>query len=393
MGPEQSIQAPGGPQFARPYQSDIYMPVSGGRSSMDRTTVFGVDTEQKMAKNPSNKLIKSAFNGVWSIHNPIKIGPESRTGHFFVNDELNRCCYIGDGILQSGETTFDLWKVSLDTLEWTKIPLYGLNLAPRTGEKAVLYKGVIIVFGGYSEPNYLTDLHAINPQTGEIKMLESNGELPAPRSSPIMEVVNGKVYMWGGFNGNWIDDLNVLDLSTMQWSFYPQNVSGRTNIPSIVFGNHILSYGGSKAGGLLDIDTTTNIVSIVQTSGQAPPPKAMGGGMVLIGDLAVYLGGKTEFQGSLVYACNLSKNWWFVFHVLPDGETVSVEDGFVSDLGLFMIPKFNSFSAVYDEKERSILTFLGEPHALSPVINKIHIANALAHINLREDMISVLNLK
>ena len=136
--------------------------------------------------------------------------------------------------------------------------------------------------------NLVDTANQIILQICELKMISATGDLPIARSSPIMQYVNGKIYLWGGFNGNWINDLIVLDMHTLEWTFYSQNITGPTNIPSVVFGNHIFSYGGSKAGGLLDIDTTRNIVQIVQTTGSQPPSHIMGSGMVLINDHIIY---------------------------------------------------------------------------------------------------------
>ena len=393
MGADQSSEAgmPMGGSFNRPIQSDVYMPFNGTRSSIERQTAFVLEPQQQETHKVSQKVIKSAFNGIWSTITSDKIGPQSRTGHFTIRDLEGRCVYIGDGMSENGETIFDLWKLDLDSLEWSPVVLHGDDISPRTGARAVLCQGLIIVFGGFSDPDYFADLHVIKPETGEVKFINAKGDLPIARSSPIMEYVNGKIYLWGGFNGNWINDLNVLDMQTLEWRLYPQNISGRTNVPSVVFKNYIISYGGSKTGGLLAINTDTNVVSIVQTTGPQPPSQSMGSGMVLIDEHILFFGGKTNFQGSLIYACNLTKQWWFVFHILPDGETVSLEDGSITDVGLFMIPNIHSFSAVYDPKNRTILAFLGEPFSMASVIQKFDIADALAYINLREDMITALD--
>ncbi|EAX86142.1 Kelch motif family protein [Trichomonas vaginalis G3] len=388
MGGDQSIDPN---DYARPFQKDIYLPIGGARSSEDRQQTFGVSVDEDLAKT-KQKIVKSAFSGIWSTFSPSSIAPSPRTGHFTVHDIENRKVYIGYGMLESGEIVFDLWCLSLNNLQWNMMKISGESITPRTGAKAAFYKNSIIIFGGFADSTYYSDIHYINLETLQLKFLQTTGNLPVPRSSPIMEVINDKLYIWGGFNGNWISDLSVLDLQTLEWSNYPQNIIGRANIPSVVYGKHILAYGGSKSGGLLDIDTQNNIVQIIQTTGPAPPPAALASGMVLIQDHLIFFGGRTEFEGSLVYAYNISKRWWFVFHVLPDGQTASLEDGTISDMGLFMIPKFHSFSAVYDANTRTILSFLGEPYLSYPVIHKFEVAEALAYLNLREDMTDILNI-
>lgn len=389
MGNDQSVDPT---DYARPFQKDVYLPIGGARSSEDRQQTFGFAVDKDPTRQKQT-LVKSAFSGIWSTYTPSSLAPDPRTGHFTVFDQDERKVYVGYGMLESGEMVFDLWCLDLHHMQWTLMKTSGETISPRTGSKAVLYKNSIIVFGGYANSTYFSDIHYINLSNLELKFLQTTGDLPQSRSSPIMEVVNDKLYLWGGFNGNWISELNVLDLKTLEWKVYPQNIIGRANIPSVVYQNHILAYGGSKSGGLLDIDTENNVVQIVQTTGPAPPPAALASGMVLIQDHIIFFGGRTEFEGSLVYACNLTKRWWFVFHVLPDGQTASLEDGTISDMGLFMIPKFHSFSAIYDGYSRTILSFLGEPYLSYPVIHKFEVADALAHLNLREDMTDILSLQ
>ena len=389
MGNDESVDGTTISKVAPLYRTDSYMSITGIRNNEDRINK-NYNTIQLQRTSKINHLIKSEFNGVWSTYFPERMPPESRHGHFTVEDKENRVVYIGDGMSKEMHYMFDLWAFELDKKEWHQIHLNGEILSPRVGVKAVLYNGVILAFGGYSDPRYFTDLHAINPKTGEVKRIQTTGEEPSARSTPIMHVIDNKLYLWGGFNGYFPNDLYVLDFQTMHWEKYPQNITGRTNVPSVVYNGHILSYGGSKNCGILDIDPSTKTVSIMQTSGAQPPSNAMGSGMTLIDDYLFFFGGKTQYSGSLVYACNLQKKWWFVFHVYPDNETVSLEDGIVTDIGLFLLPNLSSFTTFYDEKNRKIVSFLGEPHTFTHVVNEFEISEALAHLSLREDMCDVL---
>jgi hypothetical protein len=78
--------------------------------------------------------------------------------------------------------------------------------------------------------------------------------------------------------------------------------------------------------------------------------------------------------------------WWFVFHVAPDGTSVTHLDGKVDSVGLFMMPRMHSFCMCYAKERREIVSFMGAPMNDPPQLNVIEIGNALSAIHLREDM-------
>lgn len=376
----------------RPYSKDIYNPIGGGRFIPERGFDYEIDADSnKLQSNFSLNVYKAPYPCIWSTYFPKKITPQSRTGHFSAIDEDSRYVYIGNGITENNEMLFDLWRLNLDSLEWENVILSGDQLQPRSGSKAVIFRHILIVFGGYSGTEYLNDMYYVNLSTGEVKLAQINGPLPTGRSSPIFNLVNGKVYSFGGFDGKWVNELCIFDLNTTQWTIIPTEIQGRTNVPSVVYGNQIYSYGCSKAGGILVIDTATNDIKIVQTNGPSPPSTSLGSGMILVGDHLIYFGGTSEFSGSLMYLFNIPAKKWSILHVCPDGDTTSYDDGVITTQGLFMIPKFQSFGTVYDPYKRRIVSFLGQPYNNYHSIQRFDIHDAIAHQNLQNDMVSVLN--
>ena len=115
--------------------------------------------------------------------------------------------------------------------------------------------------------------------------------------------------------------------------------------------------------------------------------------MTIVDKFLIYFGGKTQYETTLVYACDLERMWWFVLHVVPDGDSVSAHDGRVSDIGLFMLPAMNSMSVVYSPTRRSVLAFLGEPFAFPLATQILDISDAIAHFNIRDDMLAALHHK
>jgi hypothetical protein len=248
----------------------------------------------------------------------------------------------------------------------------------------------LVLFGGFSEPAYFGDLHTIDVDTGEVVLLDTSGESPAPRSTPVVIAYSNKLYIWGGFNGELPTELNVLDFPSKVWRRYDHNVSGRTALSYVLHEHTIYSYGSSKNGGMLMIDLEANEITTRQTTGAEPPSAVMASGMVQIGKYAFFFGGRANTHWTLMYACDLSKLWWFVFHVKADGESVSVTDGCVSESGLFMLPRIHSFSMCYVAKTRKIIAFLGNPETDPPPLFIVAVGDAMAVIHLRDDLLSAL---
>ncbi|KAH0787086.1 Kelch motif family protein [Histomonas meleagridis] len=339
----------------------------------------------------NKKIVKSAFEGIWSVTTPDSSGPCSRTGNFYVYDNYSHTAYIGYGLSGKHEPLFDLWALDTFTRKWREIKLTGLKLSGRIGSRSCLIGTHLVIFGGYSEPNYFGDLHTIDINTGEVQLVVTKGQPPTPRSTPITAIYNNKFYVWGGFNGNWPNELNVLDFSNMTWTQYPQGAGGRTAVPSAIIGNKLYSYGGSKSGGMIEIDFDNNTVNVRQTIGSEPPSNVMGAGMVKIENYLIYFGGKAKNEYTLMYGCNTKKMWWFLFYILPDGESVTVNDGKVNDIGIFMVPRIHSFSVCYVPEKRELVAFLGYPTKDPPQLFLVNIGQAMGVVHLQDDLLSMLS--
>ncbi|OHT16202.1 Kelch motif family protein [Tritrichomonas foetus] len=341
---------------------------------------------------PKN-LFNPPFHGEWSVYLPNMKSPRARTGHFTITDEENQYSYIGYGTANNGETLGDLWRLDLTSLTWKEVKLHNAN--PKNGCRGVLYNRKIILFGGFINNSYSNDLQAIDIDTGSVVLIDQTGDIPEARSTPLVGLHDHKIYMWGGYNGNWPNSIHVLDLKNMNWQTYHQHEKGRTSVPSIVSKGRILSYGGSHASGLftLDMNLSPPETKIYQTFGVSPPPDVMSAGMIRVNDFIFYFGGKAkDSDWTILYALDVPKKWWFVFHVRPDGETVSISDGSVSENGIFMLPRIHSFGAAYSSARRAIVAFLGWPAVEPPSLFMIKIGEALSCINMRSDMCQMLKL-
>lgn len=388
MGNDSSVVEPSA--FVRPYSSEIYVSLGEPRMSDERHDyAFARNSLELHERRPC--LLKSSFSGIWSIRYSESISPVPRKGQFYYYDDENHKCYIGYGINSDSNLLSDLWIFDTHESIWTQKKLIGDTVSGRSGSRAALLDDKLYIFGGYGDKTYYSDLHTVDINSGQVEKINTTGEEPSPRTSPVFSIFNNKVYVWGGFNGEWPSSLHVLDLSTLEWKEYPQEISGRITSPGVVVNDRYLTSGGSKSGGLLFLDYHANKVTIEETTG-SEPPSSIGPGMVLVDHYLFFFGGKSDLDYTLIYACDIKKMWWFVFHIMPDGDTVSVADGSVSSLGLFMFPRAHSFAVCYVKEKREILAFLGSPEKDPPPISVVSIDEALSFLHLREDMVSMLNI-
>ncbi|KAK8853782.1 hypothetical protein M9Y10_016325 [Tritrichomonas musculus] len=372
--------------FVIPDVADVEIPMQYARLNQSESNdPLGLSTIS--TNDLPKKIIHTAFNGIWSVVAPERISPQSRSGHFTVVDEENQIAYIGYGTSSNGEPLCDFWAFDLSAYTWRNIKLVGNGASPRNGARAVLFNNKIYIFGGFLSGVYTNELQSIDIQTGTVTVLETKGDIPERRSVAIMGLYNGKIFVWGGYNGQWLNSIHILDINTMVWSTIPTNEKGRSGVPSVVVDYNLISYGGSHTDGLFTINMADPKIKIVPTTGFAPQSEVMNAGMVRANNLVFYFGGKDKNSNyTILYALDYDKKWWFIFHVKPDGESVTMLDGNVSDNGIFMLPRIHSFGVAYSKVHRTIVAFLGLPYSDPPNLFLISIGEALGFINLRNDM-------
>ena len=372
-----------------------HRPLAGAEgSNLGYVQIKNAPRHQQIPRSRSfvpNHLIATPFNGIWSIYTSHQSRtPAPRIGQFSCSNE--QFCYLGYGS-HAGTAYTDLWRLDLTTFEWKEITLTGDVPSPRNGSRAVLVNGnTLVFFGGYADSSYFGDIYAVDLTSGSVTRLLTSGPAPSPRTGPLIGTLGNRIYLWGGYNGNWPNELHILDLETLTWRVKHKEVPGRTSVPFITYGTAILSYGGSKQEGMLVIDMEKEEVVIKETIGASPPTESMGAGMARVGRYALYYGGKTHNDKTLVYALDIDRKWWFVFHVLPDSQTVTLEDGHVTDNGLFMLPCLHSFVCAYSQARRQVVCLMGAPAPSSATFSVFSIGTALSIINHREDMKDMLKL-
>jgi hypothetical protein len=99
------------------------------------------------------------------------------------------------------------------------------------------------------------------------------------------------------------------------------------------------------------------------------------------------IGGEASSAHMHLFALDVRRLWWFAFHVRPDCDTLSTEDGTVSSVGLFMMPREYGAAVVYRKKTRELVSAMGSRMHEPPPIFRIGIGEALGVIHLRSDML------
>jgi hypothetical protein len=282
----------------------------------------------------------------------------------------------------------DFWIFHTDTTIWTKLQLTGAQISGRCGARAVFHSGSLFVYGGISRKCYCSELYRVDVETGVTIIVEATGAIPQGRTAPLLTAHGNCLYVWGGHNGKFLTDLSVLNLDTLVWNAFPQDVHGHVPSDGVLYGDRYYTFG-AKEGELMAIDFESKTVECIETGGSEIPPPIVGAGMVMVEKYLFLFGGNSSSQWTFMYVCDLERNWWFQFPLSPDSTTTSFEDGRINNLGLFQVPRLHYFCMCYIPERREIISFMGHPRIDPPPFHTIAIGEALSVLHLGEDLMFV----
>jgi len=386
MGPDLSSVDPEG--ISRPYVSD-YSVVSGQRSLKDRSKMIEQDDSDKGQMSIAKTPISTAFHGVWSMYYSETLSPLARYGQCSSYSDHYETLVIAYGRNMKGNYFNDCWSLNLRTLKWKCISKKALS--PRTGCQSIISNNKLVVFGGEFEGQYFSDLHTIDIFNGDVEMIKTSGKPPTGRVNPVIGFHSQKFFVWGGFNGQTPSEINILHLDSMVWTQITVPLLGRS-APSFANVDHMIYiHGASRNQGILALDMNNNTIETIEVTGTEPPITTQEGRMVKFDQYLMVFGGKGDFPYTHLFAYDLSRKWWFIFHVRPDGETLTIEDGEVIDIGLFMIPREHGFASFYRYHTREIVYLMGSMEKDPPPVYVISIGAAIASLHHRNDMLDMLN--
>ena len=374
--------------------AEMCLPIGGMRMNDEKCQTANQQEPSPIARSNSQRthIVKTAFSGIWSLEDPAsESNPASRTGHFSCNSQSQpNISYVGFGVGSDGTYFSDIWMLDANQRIWTLLQLNGDAISTSTVSRATIIENILYIFGGSYESIFYNDLYTIDLTTGLTQAVQTTGTQPTPRTSPIMSSLGNEIILWGGYDGTCPSELYVLNTTNFEWESFPQDISGRTHVAFTTVDQIIYAYGSSKTGGLLSIDMEKKVVSLIPTTGPEPQAMITDAAMVHFDKYLMFIGGKASTASTLMYSLDLEKMRWFVFHILPDGSTVSAVDGTISDLGLFMLPRISSLGVTYIESTREIVGYLGNPMKDPSPLFILNIGEALSTLHLRSDMLQTI---
>jgi hypothetical protein len=381
MGSDESVASPA---HQKPFDPFMYAPITSHRNEASYTTQ---SISHNHRRRESSALLKVAYHGVWSMHFPSTIGPSARIGHCHVYDESTDIVYIAYGVGAGGRHLNDMWCLNLRTESWKKISK-GL-LSPRAYPSAVLHCGRMLVFGGACDSVFYGDLHSIDLATGSVLKIATFGDGPSPRTSPMMIGYADQLFLWGGFDGTTQSGVFRVGIGGGEWAHMPGLQAGAPSPVGVGHGDQFFVYNGLAGAGLLEFVPGQCEFRPLACIGAEPSSELSRPALVSVDEHIFLIGGEASSQYMHLFALDVKRLWWFAFHVRPDCDTLSTNDGTVSSVGLFMMPRDHGATVVYSKRTRELVSVLGSRMHEPPPIFKIGIGEALGVVHLRSDMLEM----
>ena len=104
-------------------------------------------------------------------------------------------------------------RATAETFPWGQLTTTGTKPSARYDHSSVVYNGKMVVFGGYDGGSYKNDAWTLDLTTFAWALLTTTGTKPSARSVHSSVVSNGKMVVFGGHDGSYKNDAWTLDLS------------------------------------------------------------------------------------------------------------------------------------------------------------------------------------
>eukprot|EP00002_Diphylleia_rotans_P032324 TRINITY_DN677_c0_g1_i11.p1 TRINITY_DN677_c0_g1~~TRINITY_DN677_c0_g1_i11.p1 ORF type:complete len:1468 (+),score=296.83 TRINITY_DN677_c0_g1_i11:133-4536(+) len=144
--------------------------------------------------------------------------PSGRFGHAATSISERLYVFGGRG---GGEVYSDTYVLHTDSGRWQKLQIPE-KVAPkaRYAHSCITYKSKIYLFGGYgTHDTVFSDLYVFDEQNGIWYKEKSSGDVPSGRGGHSANLVNGKMFVFGGFNfKKSFNDMYILDMETLVWT-------------------------------------------------------------------------------------------------------------------------------------------------------------------------------
>ncbi|CAD8076570.1 unnamed protein product [Paramecium sonneborni] len=161
-------------------------------------------------------------------------------------------------------------------MSWITINSQNEGPGGRWGHTSITLDDKLYIFGGY-DGNYLNDFYTYDFDHNLWQLLQQNGQIPEPRSNHIMFINNGTIYIQGGggLSKNRFGDLYSLNNQT--WTKQKINLIPRTYHTGCVGDNKLFIFGGESGKDLedleiIDLNNYTQFTVKIQSQ-QKPEPR------------------------------------------------------------------------------------------------------------------------
>ncbi|XP_061091642.1 kelch repeat-containing protein [Conger conger] len=206
--------------------------------------IGGQGSRMQFCKDPMWKLCTEDLS--WVPAETLAQGPtpEGRIGHTATFDPESRRIFVFGGS-KNKKWFNDVHILDTQSWRWTMVEAQG-KVPPLAYHSCSLFRGELFVLGGvfprpHPEPDGCSDsLYIFNPDMAIWYQPIVNGDRPAPRSGHSACVLEGKIFMFGGWDTPvCFNDMHALDLGLMEFS--PVKTSGTPPSPRSWHGCAVLS--------------------------------------------------------------------------------------------------------------------------------------------------------
>jgi len=222
----------------------------------------------------------------WHQIEPAGTLPAARDRATMVNIPGSGAAIMFGGQGVTDDAFSDTWRFDLAAGTWTQLAPSGTALVGRRGSAAVYadVSGKVIMFGGYGS-DYLGDTWSYDPVSGAWTQLQPGGRTPVGRHSHCMvyDSSRGKVIMFGGYDGGYLNDLWEYDPVAVTWTELrpsgtrPVGRHGHSMFYDPLRHTVVLFAGQPNTGtsnDLWEYDLTANQWTKIYPSGSAPSARA-----------------------------------------------------------------------------------------------------------------------
>ncbi|MCI4377394.1 hypothetical protein PGIGA_G00203100 [Pangasianodon gigas] len=249
--------------------------------------IGGQGARMQFCKDPIWKLCTEDLS--WVPAETLAEGPtpEARIGHTATYDPESKRIFVFGGSKHK-KWFNDVHILDTQSWRWTMVEAQG-KVPPLAYHSCTLFRGELFVFGGvfprpHPEPDGCSNsLYIFNPEMAIWYQPIVNGDKPAPRSGHSACVMQGKIFIFGGWDTPvCFNDMFMLDLCLMEFSAV--QTSGSAPSPRSWHGCAVLSesrflvHGGYNGNDALSdmflFNTDTNCWTSLACSQLTSTPRA-----------------------------------------------------------------------------------------------------------------------